>query len=92
MIPRVAASESGEAQTHCVTARWGLKDSDVADALARGTALERAAVGRESRVPESECAPSWILSRAGPEKPCLNPAAPSAKAEYSRETDSGPVP
>ena len=32
------------------------------------------------------------LSRAGPEKSCLNPAAPSAKAKYSWETDSEPVP
>ena len=33
-----------------------------------------------------------ILSRAGPVKPCLNPAAPSAKAKYSWETDSEQVP
>ena len=31
-------------------------------------------------------------SRAGPVKPCLNIAAPSAKAKYSWETDSEPVP
>ena len=28
------------------------------------------------------------LSRAGSEEPCPNPAAPSAKAKHSRETDS----
>ena len=32
--------------------------------------------------------PSCILSRAGPEKPCLNPPAPSGKAKYYWETDS----
>ena len=33
-----------------------------------------------------------ILSRAGPVKPCLNLAAPSAKAKYYWETDSEQVP
>ena len=32
-----------------------------------------------------------ILSRAGPVKPCLNLAAPSAKAKYYWETDSEQV-
>ena len=36
--------------------------------------------------------PSSILSRAGPVKSCLNPAAPSAKTKYSWETDSEQVP
>ena len=35
---------------------------------------------------------SGILSRAGHEKSCLNLAGPSAKAKYSPETDSEPVP
>ena len=33
-----------------------------------------------------------ILSSAGHEKSCVNPAGPSAKAKYSSETDSEPVP
>ena len=33
-----------------------------------------------------------ILSRAGPEKPCLNLPAPSGKAKYYWETDSEQVP
>ena len=33
-----------------------------------------------------------ILSRGGQEKSPLNLAAPSAKAKYSSETDSEPVP
>ena len=32
-----------------------------------------------------------ILSKTGPEKSCLNPAAPSAKAKYYWETDSEQV-
>ena len=39
-----------------------------------------------------ECNDSGILSSAGHEKPCMNPAGPSAKAKYSWETDSEPVP
>ena len=35
---------------------------------------------------------SSILSSAGHVKPCMNPAGPSAKAKYSWETDSEPVP
>ncbi len=33
-----------------------------------------------------------ILSSAGHEKSCVNLAGPSAKAKYSWETDSEPVP
>ena len=82
MIPQVAASESGAAQTGCVTARPGLKDRDTALSDDNGTRLERRAVERESRVHEIVCWHSGILSRAGPEKPCLKLAAPSAKAKY----------
>ena len=35
---------------------------------------------------------SSILSSAGHEKSCVNLAGPSAKAKYSPETDSEPVP
>ena len=83
VIPQVAASERGGAQTGGVTAPSGLKDHETADTLARRTILESMAEEHESCVSGSECAPSGILSRAGPEKPCLNPAAPSAKAKYS---------
>ena len=82
VIPQVAASERGAAQTGSVTARPGLKDHEMADMLARRTFLESKAVEHESCVSGSERAPSGILSRAGPEKPCLKPAAPSAKAKY----------
>ena len=82
MIPQVAASERGGAQTVAVEAAAGLKDRDTALSDDNGTRLERRAVERESRVHEIACRHSGILSRAGPEKPCPNPAAPSAKAKY----------
>ena len=82
VIPQVAASERGGAQTEAVEAATGLKDRDTAQADDNGTRLERRAVERESRVHEIACRHSGILSRAGPEKPCLKLAAPSAKAKY----------
>ena len=54
--------------------------------------MEKSAAEGESPVHEIIYHPSSILSRAGPVKPCLNLAAPSAKAKYSWETDSEPVP
>ena len=48
----------------------------------RRTLLESKAGEHDSCVSENESAPSGILSRAGPEKPCPNLAAPSAKAKY----------
>ena len=83
MIPQVAASERGGAQTVSVTAQAGLWDQDVAARHFRGTGLESPAVDRDSRVLDKVSAPTGIPSRAGLEKPCLNPAAPSAKAKYS---------
>ena len=59
-----------------------MQDHAVAGRFVRRTLLESWAEEHESCVSESEEAPSGILSRAGPEKSCLNPAAPSAKAKY----------
>ena len=67
MIPQVAASERGGAQTEAVEAAAGLKDRDTALSDDNGTRLERRAVERESRVHEIACRHSGILSRAGPE-------------------------
>ena len=53
--------------------------------------LERITEEGESPVHETDYIPSSILSKAEPEKFCLNPAAPSAKAKYYWETDSEPV-
>ena len=56
------------------------------------TLLERESKEGERPVDEISDKPSSILSRAGPVKSCLNPAAPSAKTKYSWETDSEQVP
>ena len=54
--------------------------------------MEIWATAGDSPVRERDFHLSDTLSRAGPEKPCLNLAAPSAKPKYHRETDSEPVP
>ena len=46
---------------------------------------------KEGDSPVYVCFIDITSSRAGPVKPCLNIAAPSAKAKYSWETDSEPV-
>ena len=81
MIPPVAASERGEAQTAATSVLEGERN-----------ALERAAAAGESplRAAFPDC--SGILSRAGHVQSRLNLPGPSGKAEYSRETDSEPVP
>ena len=57
-----------------------------------GIDLERSTEEGDSPVCEIQKTRGGILSRAGPEESCLKPAAPSAKAKHSRETDSVPVP
>ena len=93
MTPQVAASERGRAQTAGVEARAGLKGRRRVD---WGTVAEAAWKGPPERVrapyAKPSTYPSRYLSRAGPEEPCPNPAAPSAKAKHSRETDRGQVP
>ena len=54
--------------------------------------LESTTIEGESPVSEILITSSSILSSAGPEKSCMNLAAPSAKAKYSWETDSEQVP
>ena len=54
--------------------------------------LESTTIEGESPVSEILMTLSSILSSAGPEKSCMNLAAPSAKAKYSWETDSEQVP
>ena len=60
--------------------------------MASGTDLERPATEGESPVRVNINVGSGILSRAGPEKPCLNQPAPSGKAKYYSVTDSEQVP
>ena len=54
--------------------------------------LERTAGAGESPLREVMSVVRRHLSSAGHEKSCVNPAGPSAKAKYSWETDSEPVP
>ncbi len=54
--------------------------------------LEKSIREGDNPVHESKIKPIRILSSAGHEKSCVKQAGPSAKAKYSPETDSGPVP
>ena len=54
--------------------------------------LESWIIEGDNPVHESKTKPIRILSSAGHVKSCMNPAGPSAKAKYSPETDSEPVP
>ena len=92
MTPRVAASERGPAQTAGVEARAGLQGRQHGRSKDSGSRLERRAAAGDSPVRGTSPNPSRYLSRAGPEEPCPNLAAPSAKAKHSRETDSAQVP
>ena len=53
--------------------------------------MERITIQGDSPVHVKDLYTFRILSRAGPEKSCLNLPVPSGKAKYSRETDSEPV-
>ena len=89
MIPRVAASERGEAQTR---PRPGVVGPRHGTSLNQANAIESAAIAGASPVAEGEGRPSGILSTAGHEESCRKQAGPSAKAKYSWVSDSGPVP
>ena len=54
--------------------------------------LESLITEGDNPVHDSLPRPISILSSAGHVKSCVNPAGPSAKAKYSPETDSEPVP
>ena len=54
--------------------------------------LERSTIEGDSPVGANCRGRKSILSRAGPEKSCLNQPVPSGKAKYSLVTDSEPVP
>ena len=82
VIPIVAASELGLAQTGSVTAGPGLQDHDILCVMNQNT-LERVAIDGDSPVQVKSVIDSGILSSAGHVKPCMNLAGPSAKAKYS---------
>ena len=91
MIPSVAASERGIAQTKEL-APWGCGTSHMDYKNVRRRGLERPAIEGKSPVAKSRETPRRILSTAGHVKPRRNPAGPSAKAKYSLVTDSEAVP
>src|SRR5690242_11942935 len=90
VIPSVAASESGIAQTKGL-APWGCRTS-IWQKFVRRSDLERSGIEGKSPVAKNERMPRGILSTAGHVKPRRNPAGPSAKAKYSLVTDSEAVP
>ena len=92
MIPQVVASERGTAQTsYVVMHSWGYRTATFGIKM-NWNALERAIIEGDNPVQASFNFDSSILSSAGHEKSCMNSAGPSAKAKYSPETDSEPVP
>ena len=54
--------------------------------------MEKLIIEGDNPVHDLKTKPTGILSNAGHEKSCVNPAGPSAKAKYFPETDSEPVP
>ena len=104
--PRVAASESGRAQTDASVQAWGRCRIGVVGPHGRGPQPPRA-VTKEERSgtawkgrPERVRAPyakrpsprCGIPSRAGHVKPGPKQGGPPSKANHSPVTDSGPVP
>ncbi len=93
MIPPVAASDRGEAQTVGVLwRRRGCRGACARTADRTGTGW-KAGPQRVTAPYGSGRAVRWRhLSSAGHVKPCANQPGPSGKAKYSWETDSEPVP
>ena len=93
MIPPVAASDRGEAQTgRAATRARGCRAAIRGGRVWGRNGLEGPAAAGESPLRPPGAAPRRCLSSAGHVKPCANPAGPPAKAKYSGETDSAPVP
>ncbi len=90
MIPSVAASESGIAQTRGL-ALWGCGTS-MCEKLVRRSGLERPTKEGKSPVAKNERIARRIPSTARHVKPRGKQAGPSAKAKYSLATDSEAVP
>src|SRR5205823_2122359 len=93
VIPLVAASERGPAQT-IVLARWGcravwLQCQRVSN---QSNDLERSARDGDSPVDDRRLARDGTLSIAGHVKSREKLRGPSRKAKYSLATDSEPVP
>ena len=92
MIPQVVASERGTAQTGDVVMHGRGYRTAISEVKTNWKALEKAITEGDNPVQVCFYCGSSILSSAGHEKSCMNSAGPSAKAKYSPETDSEPVP
>ncbi len=92
MIAQVVASERAVAQTiYVVMHRWGYRTA-IFGIQMNWNPLESGIIEGDNPVQVSLYIDSSILSSAGHVKSCMNLAGPSAKAKYSPETDSEPVP
>ena len=96
VIPLVAASERGTAQT-IVLARWGCRACLASmpasqQPVDKSNDLERSAIDGDSPVGDRRLARDRYLSIAGHVKSRENLRRPFRKAKYSLVTDSEPVP
>ena len=96
VIPLVAASERGTAQT-IVRARWGCRACLASmpasqQPVAQSNDLERSARDGDSPVDDTRLARDGFLSIAGHVKSREKLRGPSRKAKYFLVTDSEPVP
>ena len=82
MIPQVVASERGTAQTVYVVMHSRGYRTAIFDINFNWNPLERGITEGDNPVQARINTDSSILSSAGPEKSCVNLAAPSAKAKY----------
>ena len=92
MIPQVVASERGTAQTDYVVMHSRGYRTAIFRLKINWNDLESSIIEGDNPVQVKFYFDSSILSSAGHEKSCMNSAGPSAKAKYSPETDSEPVP
>jgi hypothetical protein len=91
VIPAVAASEIGTAQTK-FSNRLGVVGQTLWIILDRITGLNARPKKVRALCSKSRIILVCILSSTGHVKPGVNPAGPSAKAKYSSMTDSEQVP
>ena len=91
MISQVVASEREVAQT-CLFREAGVVGPVVVLSIGRRIRLESGSTEGDRPVVVTIDGMTGILSSARPVKPCMNLAAPSAKAKYICMTDSEQVP
>ena len=92
MVPRVAASERGSRPNRGGRGPPGVVGPHASARPAGPKRLEGRPAGGERPVGGGGPRAVGTLSRAGPEDPRPKRPGPPGKADYSRETDSEPVP